>query len=719
MDWKDLQAQNPPPDIWPLGDLANCDPYLIWQSLLPDQKQNADKQYSVLVELNNIDDYYKFIIDINPTPLDNREPYFRPSELRQENTTKFVVGFTNQAGIKALHEATKNKRIQRFSVQDPRHAPLNFNQTYFLKLLNRYKNALILESWKTFPEGLKDNAYKQAGGVDFSGPSFLGIIDDGLPLARSWNLDQCHMWDQGWRKPHQPPQNEQPPNGINSSSGPVAKAPPMDFGFGASGFTYGEEFHKTPLASDPTSRVNGSPEATIYREANYFDPPPRHTHGAAVLGLMAPWLGGCTQPVDMPKHISGLAMVQLPTTTVEDTSGGSLAARALDGLRYILQKEHASRMPPQGAPRPVVANISYGIHAGPHDGTSMFERALLELLDKNKHLHVVLPAGNSARAGCHAQRHLAKKDDPEAKSDMLLRVLPDNRQPTFVEIWLPDKAAVKVGIHPPGYDKPLPLTIGESKVLVSAASGSSPEALHAFAIYPASVAQSTRGTMILLAICPTQRRRSASSVQLRGISGLWKLQVTNLGDAPICVDAWIERDDAPPDYAVGSRQAYFPDTCATPVTLRNATPTGTLNGIATLTHDRLKVVGAMTVDGLLSSYTAAGESKGGRCTRAAPDAVMPADWSLAQPGLRTLGFAPGTTSRINGTSAACALYARLWAEQLGGASQLPDLAKFFGPPYSPNAKTCAPEHPPEAPADHRGAKVRVDGPWHTLDRWPT
>jgi hypothetical protein len=242
------------------------------------------------------------------------------------------------------------------------------------------------------------------------------------------------------------------------------------------------------------------------------------------------------------------------------------------------------------------------------------------------------------------------------------------------------------------------------------------------AVYPSQVAQGQHGTMILVAIGPTQRVRAEVGGPARGLnqrrrrdvaggSGLWSLEVQNLSAHPVVVNARVERGDAPPDAAEGSRQAYFPDSCHRRVQLGNSTPEDTLNGIATLRHARLHVVGAMRADGPLTDYSAAGSAWPGSARRG-PTAVAPADASGNLPGLRTIGFAPGAAGRINGTSAASAVYARALAVQLAtDPAHPPDAPR---PGELPPEITCVADSQPQAPADLRGQAERKVFPFEVV-----
>jgi hypothetical protein len=346
----------------------------------------------------------------------------------------------------------------------------------------------------------------------------------------------------------------------------------------------------------------------------------------------------------------------------------------------------------------------------------MFERAVAEMLDANPHLHLVLPVGNAARAGCHARRTLSRRGKPGDSANLTLQVLPDNGRDTFVEIWLPPGARVALSIRPPGSTRAYELREGEARIHFDPdpSDPDMPKRVHFGAVYSKEVAQGTNGGMALVAIGSTQRLLRPETLGLRGLnqqlrrevwgaSGIWELTVKNLTSKAFTVDAWSERGDAPPDLPAASRQAYFPDTCCETDRLGNSEAEDTLNGIATLMHDRLHVVGAMRADGALSAYSAAGRGRA-PASRYGPDVVATADWSKNMPGVRTIGFVRGAIARINGTSAACAVYARALASQLAVDPTKPPTARKPGD--APPEIECVTDSQPEADPRLRGQDER-------------
>jgi hypothetical protein len=624
---------------WGAGQLRRCDPYLIWADVTTDESAQGEGSIAVLVELAPNESYAEFRARMNT----DEAIHFIPNSLEQDTGTRFVTGSTNVARLPFLVEQVVNGSIERLTLQQSRTDLVRAMASHWSAKHDRLE-----------PDGSGGPQVEGAFQQDGHTGTFVGVIDDGFPLHRVRALldDPSRLfcfWDQGWS----PRQGGSA--GLQYSS---ARALHWQAAWGQytrpsgsasfQGFLYGQELKSMPAVAD----------GDVYMLSGYGYPAPRHTHGAAVLGLAAPWLARRQSAITWPDHISGLALVQLPTSTVDDTSGGSLAMCVLDGLRYILWQERMNR--PVSGPRPVVANISYGVHAGPHDGSSMFERAVVEMLDHHDYLRVALPAGNAQRADCHARCTLAVSGQKSAAARVDLCVQPDNASDTHVELWLPKTAKVLLRIQAPGSDTPVEIRTGEAKIHCEAV-GSTLKRVHFAAVYAEDVAQSLDKKMILLSIgstrndvAATQNGTALGLAQKRrravlGCPGLWRLTLVNEGDAEVTVDVWVERDDAAPDRSYGSRQAHFLGTCAT--------SEGTLNGIATLQHARASVVGAMRDDGPLSDYSAAAQNAGENL----PTVVVPADWSRSVAGLRTIGFAPGAMSRVNGTSAACAVYTRTCA----------------------------------------------------------
>ena len=99
-----------------------------------------------------------------------------------------------------------------------------------------------------------------------------------------------------------------------------------------------------------------------------------------------------------------IVAVHLPRRGVADTSGSALKVQVLDALHYIVERA--------GPQADVVVNLSYGTMAGPHDGQHDPREAIDELVATARgRLTVVLPAGNSYEARCHAVFQLGVEEE--------------------------------------------------------------------------------------------------------------------------------------------------------------------------------------------------------------------------------------------------------------------------------------------------------------------
>lgn len=460
-------------------------------------------------------------------------------------------------------------------------------------------------------------------------------------------------------------------------------------------------------------------ESEVYRRTGYLQSVARWSHGSAVLDILGgrnAWPGqGATRPV--------LDLVQLSTAAVVDTGGGSLSGHVLDGIHDSLQK---AKLGPAGPASPVlprqplVVNLSYGHHGGAHDGSSLFETAVHQLLELYQNLHIVVAAGNGHLLRAHAHACV-----PAGKARVLrVQVPADNPADTFIELWFPQDPKIRLTVTPPG-GPPCVLDCGQAKVWQTQGNEAA-SALHAALIWPDRVAQSRHGTMALLAIAPTRR---SADVQPQTLfqdhalpqrrrawapHGVWRIELHNLADEQQQhVHAWAQRADAAPGReraATGDtgRQAYFLD--AVDAQSVPASPTGTLNGIACLVHPRFHVVGAMRRDDQgLSNYSAAGPTRHPTEPRIdGPDCVVPADDSLLRPGMLTAGMLGSTRVRLGGSSMAAAYYARgLFDHLVAGrpASSFRGLPWPGTSPDRPEVRAPMAEH---APALHRGEAVRMN-----------
>ena len=496
----------------------------------------------------------------------------------------------------------------------------------------------------------------------------IAIIDDGIAFANErFRTSEIttrieHFWSQDGR-PQVPP----------------------------AGYFTGWELDQAAINLQLAAAATGGfvDEDQVYRATNHVDfargahqpVALRLAHGTHVLDLAAGY-DPATVPANRP-----IIAVQLPVATTADTSGATLTSWVLEAMRYILER---------AGNRSVVVNLSYGLIAGPHDGSSILEQALDDLVTEREAtpatqdapLRIVLPSGNSRQARCHAQFALARN-----RQRMLRwRILPDDRTPSFMEMWLPHVAGAKVVIEittPTG--DAATIREGEEWIWQPGAD------ILCKVLYLNTIVPGRNRPMIFFAVAPTATTETGRET---APAGSWQIKVTNDDCPRIDIDAWIQRDDTPYGYPRRGRQSRFED----PNYIRyydngrlvdddNVHPgsyvkrDGSMNAIAT--GKRVIVIGGFRrSDGHTLEYSAGGQMVNspnrGAPMNDGPDVMMVSDDSDNYKGLLASGTRSRTTVAMNGTSVAAPQVTRLIAELM--AANMPcdraDIAALVevGPP---------------------------------------
>lgn len=500
----------------------------------------------------------------------------------------------------------------------------------------------------------------------------MGLLDDAIPFAHAslkGDGDQSRVvavWDQG-RAP--------------GSTGWVAPAH----------FSYGSELRGEQMRT-LNSLYRGEEDA-IYSDVLEGRGCPllrkRMSHGGMILPLMAgaqhaPSPPRWSTPDDERESVgrpdADLAAtfpiigVAFPALHTSDRSGRWMAVNALDGLRFILHRAKGYERDDE-RPVPIVINLSYGALAGAHDGTSMLESAIDELVyGCSDRLAVVLAAGNhhgvrrapdggevdhkslpcTQPTDLHARFNLK----PGESQTLTLFVPPDKQQETSLEIWMHRVEAHGMRTLDENERLGIEVTAPDGQGLqVSGMGGSdrltttSGEPIAGLYLR-ANVPQSTQRSMALLVIAPTQVHRQLPSAA----PGRWTVCVHNTSKLEIVFDAYVERDDT----SVGARRdqaAKFIADAGAP--LSNV---DTLSDIAT--GSNVFRVGALQDDGAGSAtawvarYSSAGHVGLG------PEFSALTDQGGATPGIRVSGSQSGMVVRANGTSLAAPQAARWIANEL-------------------------------------------------------
>jgi hypothetical protein len=526
-------------------------------------------------------------------------------------------------------------------------------------------------------------------------PVVVGIVDDGIAFAHSHFLSgdgvttRMHaFWDQ------------RDPDPSAGAADPAATSVP-----------YGNELRRDDINRllDKHRHAGLVDEDALYAEVGQRQVRQRVRHGTHVLDVAAG-----SGPGALPDAV--IVAVQLPATIAADASGANLAPYLLDAVRYIVARADALATAPNSEDSgsraqlpPVVINLSYGLMGGPHDGSSLLELALADLVARREGpislalqppgktagaclaadkapLAIVIAAGNSTLERCHAQFDL-----PAAGTQQLRwRIPPDCRTPSYLEIWIPQGADVKVTVQPPApfsnRKGSVTSSTGPVHLLRPGQGDPSLRLLASLSYVPGAASSAASGgvqpgsyglkDMVLVAVAPTE---GLDLDRAWAPPGVWTIEVINTDSSNPAqqVHAWIRRNDSPFGWRTGGRQSRFEDAdyqifddqgrlveedpSPPPSYIRRET---TFNGIAT--GENVFVVGALRADTKEPTpYSAHGPAlpvPGG--ARPGPAVSAPADRSAARPGVSGAGTRSGGSAVfLNGTSVAAPAVVRRLVDQ--------------------------------------------------------
>ena len=485
----------------------------------------------------------------------------------------------------------------------------------------------------------------------------LGLIDGGLAFANQVFLDADrrtrvrHFWRQDDTQDGNWPGNE--PHRRTPLDPARAGPRPHDMG-------YGHELSGSAIDAAMTAHTHHGrlDEDALYQHLQLWELGKPVNHGTHVMSL-ACGKGNLLQPLDDDASRCDLIAVQFDVANVRDTSGGAMNASVLDALMYILARCTLKAQ--------LVVNISWGTLAGPHDGSSILEAAMDQLIELCEgRLQVTVPAGNAYQSQTHANDTLR----PGAELSLHWRVQPDDRTQSFLEVWIPYGArGVNISVRPPGHDQPLPpLRMGESGVWLVAH-----DLPGCSLIYPNESALGEGSTCALLALAPTfsQHPKAATAP-----FGSWTVTLTNTGTEPVVFDAYIERDDVALGQNTGARQSSFEDAqydtsgnidsfvdhLGNPTPIRRS---GSFNSLST--GKNTVSVGGIRRHASPGSHFARYSPRkpdpdagrpGRHGVKTVPDTLAVSDDNPALWGVLGAGSLSGSVARLVGTSSAAPLEAR-------------------------------------------------------------
>jgi subtilisin family serine protease len=469
---------------------------------------------------------------------------------------------------------------------------------------------------------------RAADNLEFDGSGVvIGIIDDGCAFAHHnfvkileikggnvFKLESrvLHLWDQTpeaelseeWRQPQE--------------------------------FGYGRALTKKAIDDVLAAHVDPATgyirEDAVYKKLGYAIE--AGSHGTHVMDIAAGnGNAGGSRGVAPGADI---VFVQIPKTAIGNPADSVLTSYLLDGIKYIFSK---------AGEKPAVINISYGGYGGPHDGTSLLECAIDEILANERNRAVVISAGNSFDVDCHAAGHI----DPQQHSKKLRWIVRED-DPTLnmMEIWYGGKDKLTLKLTQPDEATPLEIKLGD------ALSIRQEDKIVGWVFHRESDSRKNKDNHILIALRPSRSDARGEKVA-PAPSGTWMVQLYNEGPKRVKFHAWIERDDAGSRKAGKKLQSRFAP--------EDASRECTLGSFATGQHT-ITVGGYNTATQEVCAYSACGPTRDGRTK---PDVCAPAEEDAAGDGVLSATSLSSQPTRMNGTSVAAPHVAGLVALVLQGA----------------------------------------------------
>lgn len=461
------------------------------------------------------------------------------------------------------------------------------------------------------------------------------IIDHGCPfahtefLASNFRTRVVTLWDQDTK-----PEFEAIPGSVPT------------------GFSVGKEIGGAALQEWIGHFVEAGSvdEEACYRAATYAAMGGDLTHGSHVLGRFVGSGYSLEGQDDLVAQACDIAFVQLPRQVVETPFDGAMHRCILDGLRYLRKfgKDHKYER--------CVVVCAYGSYLGPHDGSSLFERALDALLGEsdrdNFDMEIVFPAGN-----CHDDKLHLVASNVGANSPAVFEwnLASESETATFAEIWVNAADVDKISI-----------CVEATECVVGADTNGAnglPDWLNAVW----QVQHDGQGVLLLRA-APTL---TWSTAQNRAPPGPVKLTMKSRDQQPLTapVHGYLCWGGENIGFSTHMAQSWW-----TAIERSEIEVNGTLIGSACGASPKIFVAGGFTnsrlpADRTRSPYSSVGPARGGE--RKGPNCVAESDVSAAVRGVPGPGTRSGIVRYVWGTSVAAPQVGRT----LLNRSQLPVLRK--------------------------------------------
>jgi len=206
-------------------------------------------------------------------------------------------------------------------------------------------------------------------------------------------------------------------------------------------FGYGVEYSKAQIDGALAS-------ATPFNTVRHQDPPP--FHGTHVAGIAAGDGSAAGRDKSAFSFVGVAPEADLIVVAVANNGSEGLgtSSNALDAMNYVFTRAGTLN-------KPAVVNMSLGDNLEPHDGTSLLERGIDNLLGAPGRAFVK-SAGNAGADDIHAEGTVATG----ATVDVLLNQPPGNNTPDQIDLWYRGSDTFRISIVDPAGTMRGPVTVG-------------------------------------------------------------------------------------------------------------------------------------------------------------------------------------------------------------------------------------------------------------------
>ncbi len=288
------------------------------------------------------------------------------------------------------------------------------------------------------------------------------------------------------------------------------------------GFDYGVEYTRPQIDAALSS-------ANPLQVVRHFDGSAQG-HGTHVAGIAA---GNGSAPGNGAPAGTFVGMApRADLVIVANNSEANLgdSANTLDAVSYIFSAA-------QREGKPAVINLSQGDNLGPHDGTSLLERGIDQLLSGPGRC-MVKSAGNSGADDIHASGWVPRN----GQATIAMQVPANDTTPDTIDLWYAGIDRFDVRVATPGGQISAAVAPGQSQ-MIDLANGNQ------VFIDSSTANPFNSDNRIYLQILPGV----AGTVQ----PGVWTLALGGLRSVNGVFHAWIERDTVRPRFVGGSGNPAF------------------------------------------------------------------------------------------------------------------------------------------------------------------